>query len=185
MIKNNKTKQVDVGQINQYVFINHSTIGFYSHILKLKEKQEKILGKNKLFKIVFTLFNFFKVIPIYNLTIHTQEKTVCYETCLVFIGNNYHETTLLEFGERDILTSGLLAVYILKCKTRWEIFKCIMSMFFNTFDKKKFLTEFTSKDLIITAQSPYINVDIDGDLNKLEAPLKYTILNKKLKVFIK
>ncbi|MBA3662353.1 MAG: NAD(+)/NADH kinase [Gammaproteobacteria bacterium] len=181
-IKNNKTKRVDIGEVNEHIFINHSSIGFYSYILKLKEKHKNWLGTSKLLKIIFTSVLLMRKIPIYNLKMIVDDQLVTHRTCLVFIGNNYHFTNLLDFGERNSLTSGYLAVYILRCKNRWEMLKCIFSIVFNRFDKTTYLTQFITNDLIISSQTNQLNVVIDGELFKLAMPLHYKIISKKLNV---
>jgi diacylglycerol kinase family enzyme len=183
IINRNKIKMVDVGLLNDYVFLNHSSIGFYSHILKLRKKHKAILGKSKLLKIMFTLLNFFKVLPIYQLEVKVDEKLLTIKTCFIFIGNNYHDTDLFHFGNRASLTSGIVSIYILKCKNRWEVFKCIMATLFKHFNEEKYLSQYSVENVRINAESKSINTVIDGDLFRLETPLCYTILNKKLPVF--
>jgi len=184
IIKNNKTKLVDVASVNQSIFINHSAIGFYSYILKLRAKQPHRFGTGRFVKIIYTLLNIFKVLPIYKITVTTEDQVVCYNTFLTVIGNNYHCTNLFNFGSRNLLTKGLLSVYILQGKTRWECFKCITSILFNTKQKEKYLTEFETDKLTISSESSRINVDLDGDLFKLDVPLNYIIHNKKLTVLV-
>ena len=59
MIINNKTKNIDVGDINGKFFINHAWIGFYYYLLKLREKYRNILGTNRVLKSIFnSLFGF-------------------------------------------------------------------------------------------------------------------------------
>lgn len=184
IIKNNKTKRVDVGEVNQLIFINHSSIGFYSRIAKLKEKHKHILGVSKFLKTLFTLFNFFHVIPLYQLEIETDEKKLIMETPLVFIGNNQYSTDILDFGSRDTLTSGFLSVYILKAKSRWGMLKCMLSLLFKSAEESKCIVQLNAKNLSITTQSKYINVVLDGELQKLESPLEYRIHNKKLTMIV-
>lgn len=182
LIKERKYKHVDVGKVNELVFINHAAVGFYSHILKMKEKNQNWLGKNKLLKVIFNSIHIWRVLPIYHLTLKVDNLQIDQDTCLLFIGNNYHFTNLLDFGERLSLTSGYLSVYILKCKNRWELFKCITSILLNMFDKKKYLRQFKASHLKIDAASKNINIVVDGELLKLETPLYFELLPQQLMV---
>jgi len=184
IILNNKTKLIDVGQLNHLVFINHSSIGFYSRILKLRKKHKEFIGKNKLLKVLFTAFNLFKALPFYDLKLKIAENSMVLRSCLIFIGNNYHFTNLLDFGDRKSLTAGVLSVYILKCKNRWEIFVCMLSIIFHTFDKEKYITHFLTHNIELSTRSKFSNVVVDGELFKLECPLNYAIIKKQLQVFV-
>jgi len=182
IIKNNKTKQVDVGEVNQIIFINHSSIGLYTYVLKVKQKHKKWLGTSRLLKILFTAINIFKVIPIYTLKIKMEGQILILNTCLMFIGNNYYFTNLLDLGSRQTLTAGFLSVYILNCKNRWNLIQVMFKVLFRTLDKTKYIKQFTTDDIIIEAKSKSVNVVVDGEIMKLENPLHYTIHNKKLTV---
>lgn len=182
IIKNNKTKQVDLGQLNEYIFLNHSWIGFYSYILKLKEKHKKILGKNKIFKIIFTSLNFFKFFPIYDIEITTEGQVSHYKTCLVYISNNDNYTNIMDLGMRKSLTSGLFSVSILNCKSRWQLFMCMLHILFNRFKETQYITNFLTDSMVISAKSKLITVVIDGELFKLATPLIYSMHKKKLTV---
>lgn len=184
MIKNNKTKQIDLGQVNEHIIINHAWIGFYYYILKFREKHKQVLGRNKLLKILFNTWSLFKVFPIYRLTLKIDGITQTRKTCLVYIGNNDSYTNVLDFGERKSLTSGLLAVTILNCHNRWELFLCMLSILLGKFAKSQFVSQLATDDLTIDTQLNYINMVIDGELFKLTTPLHFSMNKKKLTVFI-
>lgn len=177
-------RQVDVGEVNGQIFINNSSIGFYSHVLKLKEKYQDYFAQNKFLKIIFTAFNIFNVIPIYQLKINIEGEEMMIDTCLVFIGNNYYHLDLTNMGNRAELTGGQLSVYLLKCKSRWQMIRCIFAKIFNTAAKEKYLFETATNHLTIASQSKYINIIVDGELIKLKSPLNYIIHPKKLSVIV-
>lgn len=184
LIKNNKTKMIDLATVNDKVIINHAWIGFYYHLLKAREKHKHFLGKSRLFKILFNTLNFLKTFPIYVLNIQSDHESIQYKTCLVFVGNNESYTSFFDFGEHKYLSTGLLSITILNCKTRWQLIVCLLSLLFNKYKSSKYITTFTTKELSISTQLHYINMVIDGELFKLEKPLYFKMLPKQLKVFV-
>lgn len=87
IIKNNKTKQIDVVEINNKIVVNHAWIGFYYYILKERKKHKDILGKNKLKKTIFNTIFLFKKMPIYQLSFNANGVHFSYPSCLVFMSN--------------------------------------------------------------------------------------------------
>lgn len=184
MISNGKTKQIDLIEVNKHIAINHAWIGFYYYILRLREKHKNIIGRNRLLKIIFNTLTLFKFLPIYQLELNTEGHAACFKTCLIYIGNNEFETGLLGWSERKTLSSGLLAVTILNCHTRWQLFKCMLSMALKNTANSPYITHFSTNELTISSNSNVINTVLDGELFKLESPLHFINHQKKLKVFI-
>jgi diacylglycerol kinase family enzyme len=182
VIKNGKTKKIDLIEVNNKIVINHAWIGFYYYILRLREKHQAIIGKNKLAKIIFNTLSLFKFLPIYNLKLIVNNQELYYRTCLIYIGNNEYCTSLFEVGERKTLSSGLLHVTILNCRTRWQLFKCMMSMLLHN-KTSSYVTEFSTDELTVTSMGSAINIVLDGELFKLETPLVFVNHHKSLTVF--
>ena len=184
MIKNNKTKMIDIAQVNNHIIINHAWIGFYYHLLKSRKKHKNILRNNKFFKVIFNMANLFKKMPVYTLEVKTDTESSIHKTCLIFIGNNESSTRFLDFGEHKSLTSGLLSVTILNCTTRWELFFCFIQMMFKDLKDIQKITEFKVDNLTILSQLNRVNTVIDGELFTLEQPLNFKIYQKILTVVI-
>ncbi len=184
MIKNNKIKLVDVGEVNNHVFLNHSSVGFYSRIMKMRNKHPQLLTKNKFLKILFTAFNFFNELPLYKITIKIEGTEIAFKICLLVVGNNYHSTDMINFGNPVTLTMGLLEVLVVTCQNRWELFRCMIMMLFTKSENNKYISKYACEQLTVQAESNSINVVIDGDLFKLDVPLHYTINHKQLPVFV-
>lgn len=164
IIKSNKTKQIDVGKVNNEIFINHCWIGFYSYILKLRKKHKNVIGKSKLLKLLFATWNLFTVLPIYHLTLKVDNISYNFRTCLIYISNNDHSVDLFSFGDRKTLSLGMLSVNILNVKNRWELFLSALSILFNRFENSKYLQQFNTDNLTLTADAKLINTVIDGEL---------------------
>ncbi|HEX2548459.1 MAG TPA: acylglycerol kinase family protein, partial [Gammaproteobacteria bacterium] len=106
IIKNNKTKQMDVVFVNDLLVMNHAWIGFYYYILKERKKHRAIIGKNRLKKIIFNTIFLFKKLPIYQLAFKANQQDFQYKTCLVFISNNESYLNFTDFGEHKTLSTG-------------------------------------------------------------------------------
>jgi len=183
MVKNNKTKQIDLAEVNGHIIINHAWIGFYYNILKFREKHKDTLGTSKFLKLIFNILSLLKPVPFFKLSFNTENIEHHEKTCLVYIGNDESYTNLFDFGERKTLTAGFLDIAIVNCINRWDVFKLIWHILFNNFNNSKYITRFKSSELTINAKHTHINTVVDGELFQLKMPLKFKTHPKKLTVF--
>lgn len=182
IIKNKKTKQIDVAAVNGIVFMNHAWLGFYYYIMKMREKHKNMLGKSRLLKALFNAFWMFKRLPIYEFKIKVENEIKFYRTCLIFISNNESSGQFFNFGERPMLATGLLYVSILKCYTRWQLFVCMLSILFTPFKNSRYIKVFTVDELVISSVNKQVNIVLDGELIQLENPLNLINHKNKLNV---
>lgn len=182
MIKNGKTKQIDVAEVNGQIMINHTWIGVYYYLLQSRERYKYILGKSRLFKSIFNIINVFRIFPTYTVEINANDVLVSYKTCLIFIGNNESATNILNFGEHKYLSSGLLSVQIANCKNRWQFFLFMFDMMFRDAKNSNYITSFTTQEMTIKSTYSTVNTVIDGELARIKNPLHFTIRPKSLTV---
>lgn len=172
LIVDMKIKKVDVGSVNDYVFVNNSTIGFYSKLVKEKEKQNFFMN-NRFFKALFYVKNIFKILPVYSIKFKINEFTKYYQSNLIFIGNNYYCIDIKKFGERNNLSSGHLSIYIAEFVNQWGLFKLFFHILFKNKSVSDYLDLYVVKEAIIDCKSKKVNLTLDGELFKMEAPLIY------------
>ena len=184
IVKNNKVKLIDVAEVNNQIFLNHSTVGFYARIMKMRQKHPKLLTKNKALKILFNMSYFFNELPLYNVTLKSEDKEFAQKICLLVVGNNAHSTDIINTGDPVSFAMGRLEVLVINCKTRWELFKCVLMLIFFKTENNKYISKFSCENLSVSRESKLINVVMDGDLFELESPLSYSINHKQLSVFI-
>ncbi len=182
MIKNKKTKEIDLAEVNKVIFANHAWLGFYYYIMRMREKHKNILGRSRLLKALFNAFLMFKHMPIYEFKIKVDHEVRVYKTCLIFVSNNESTSQLFDFGKRPLLATGLLYVNILNCHTRLQLFLCMFSIIFTSFKESKYVEQFSVEDLDISSSNKQINIVVDGEMVKLESPLHF--INHKNKLLV-
>lgn len=182
IIKNNKTKLIDVGEVNGVLFINHAWLGSYYYIMKMREKHKEVLGKSKILKAISNIFWMFKRFPIYEFKIESDEYKGTYKTCLIFISTNESSSSPFHFGTRALLSTGLLDVNILNCHTRMQLLKCMFTVIFTRFKDSKYIKQFSITELTISSSQTQTNIVLDGETLKLQSPLHFVCQKNKLKV---
>lgn len=168
-----KTK-IDVGQIDSKVFINNSSIGFYSDSLFERDEHEKKYGKWPAM-ITSTLKAFLRY-RTYKVTIDGKQ----YSTPLVFVGNNKYTLHGLSF-QRSSLTDGVLSVYMVRGKSRLNLFLAFLSLLRGQKNMPKKLKSFTTKEVTIATKHT-LRVSRDGEYEKLPSSLRYKVQKSSVSI---
>jgi diacylglycerol kinase family enzyme len=183
MIKNNKTKNIDVAEVNGHTIINHAWLGVYYYVLKARVNYKNLLGNNRFFKAIFNTCALFWHFPIFVMEIAVDGKIIAYKSCLIFIGNNESNAGFFNYGEHKYLSTGLLSIKIANCKNRFEFFLFIWHMVFSKGKHEKYISDFTTDNMTLTLpHKKTVNMVIDGELASAENPLKFSMFSKKLMV---
>ncbi len=178
------TKKVDVATVNHKVFLNNSSIGIYSRLVKIREK-ERDKGRHKLAAYILAAFYVFRRYSRLTVRIKAKGKEIVRTTPLVFVGNNrYILKNRFELGTRVRVNEHVLSLFFTKKISRFQFIQLFLSTFWGTIYKEKNFDFYTTKELTIESQSPVLNVVTDGEVEPLLTPLNYKIVPLALTVFV-
>ena len=170
-------RKVDVGQINDRLFINNSSLGLYPTSLRVRSKWEDKLGKwpAAVFAVALVLFHF----RLYDVTI--ANKTIT--TPFIFIGNNIYRPDKLGVVRRDRLNEGVLSVFIAKTTSRWALLKLAFFAVFGKTDRIPGLELYRLLSLTIKIKAKKrVRIAYDGELKEFSSSVRYGVRPKTLRV---
>jgi YegS/Rv2252/BmrU family lipid kinase len=178
-IVHGKQRSVDVGQVNEHIFVNNSSIGFYPRSLRVRDEYDEQIGK---WPAAFLAA--LKVLTRprhYRVTIEIDGTKQTFRTPFVFIGNNEYQRTQPNLGERATLDSGKLAIYIMKATSPLAIIRMFVHALFTKKRRTQdFAVHLTEKCTIETRHHRRMHVACDGEVFELKTPLRYDSKHKEL-----
>ena len=171
-----KIHTVDVATVNDNVFINNSSLGLYPSSLYTRQRFEDRLGKwpAAIVASIRSLIRF----RLYVVTINDET----FRTPFIFVGNNTYAIDSVGAAERTRLDQGILSVMIAKTTTRWGLMKIMAGVLIG---KAHTLDEFqthATTSLTIQARRRAINISRDGEVNRLQTPIRYVSKHNALRV---
>lgn len=175
-LPSSKVHTVDVGRVNDRVFINNSSIGLYPASVQIRRRLEKYLGKWPA-AIVAGVRSFARF-RLY--TVMVNEKK--FRTPFIFVGNNNYSLDLLGGATRSRLNEGILSVMLAKAQSRVALLKIAMFTFIG---RAHTLDEFDGmqvRTITIETKKRRISVSRDGEVEHLHAPIRYKLEAGKLRV---
>jgi diacylglycerol kinase family enzyme len=183
LIASRKERRVDVGEMNDRVFINNSAIGLYPLMVIDRDLQRKRLGRSKrLAMLVASMrtlvrFNHRRL----TLTVN-EERTGRVDTPLLFVGNNDYRIDIGAPGRRERLDAGVLCVMVMRKKTRRGMIGASIRALLERSRADDMVRIEDVKRLRVGSHRSQLAVSLDGEVVRAEPPLEYKIRKKALRV---
>jgi diacylglycerol kinase family enzyme len=150
-------KRIDVGRVNDHVFLNNVSLGVYAQLVHRREKHRRrsnALARLRAFGVVLQHPK-----PI---GIRIDGRRI--RSRVILVSNNAYELSMMSLGERATLDEGLLHVYAPSglFRSSWK--------------------ELARESLTIDARRGRIRAAIDGEPFVLETPLEFRVEPRALRV---
>ena len=177
------TAEVDVGEVNNRVFLNNSSLGLYPMIVREREKRER-LGFRKWPAFFWATIQALRRYPFLDVRLRVEDELVDRTTPFVFIGNNEYAMESFNIGSRDRLDSGVLSVYITDRVGRLRLFGLALRAFVGRLRDDKDFLALRSNEVRIQTARKRLRVAFDGEIDVMETPLEYRIRQRALRVIV-
>ncbi|MCC7421236.1 MAG: NAD(+)/NADH kinase [Planctomycetaceae bacterium] len=173
---------VDVGQVNDRVFINNSSIGLYPLMVRDRETRQNRDGHGKWTAMLLAMVRVFRLFPLVKVRLTTEGGALLLKTPLVFVGNNCYQLDLLNIGSRACVNKGELSLYVATARTRWGMIKLTVRAMLGRLEQSRDFETFSVTNCRIETRRRRTHVAVDGEVLRLETPLDYRVRPGLLKV---
>lgn len=181
----NHTAQVDVGEVNDRIFINNSGLGLYPIIVRSRERQQERLGRGKWYALLRAGITVLRRYPVLSLRLTADGETLPRRTPIVFVGNNEYESAGFQLGGRSRLDEGVLSVYVANRVGRARLMRLsIAALFGSSLGDAPDFDSMRVAELRIETRRKRLLVSIDGEVEVMDAPLLYRIRRGSLRVIV-
>ncbi len=176
--------QIDMGEVNNYKFINNATVGFYPKIVKEREERTDKRGWQKWWAQIVSAFIVLKRLPRMRMSVEADEISTSLYTPFLFVGNNEYQEIVSPNYLRESLSDGKLWL----CIARSSGFGSLLLMVWHIFAKgirgATNLETHLITELTVNTWKKTVTVAIDGEIYKLTTPLRFKIRPNCLQVII-
>ncbi len=182
VIVRGQVTKVDIGSVNDRIFVNNSSIGLYPRAVITRDSYKSSFGKWPAagIGVVRALLRPHR----YHVQLRIDGREETLRTPFVFIGNNEYQRDQLGIGDRETLNGGVLSVYVVKSAGLAHLprlLRALMSRRRRTRD----LAIYRSESCTISMHTRRaVAVACDGEVFRLKAPLHYQSKPRSLRVLI-
>lgn len=183
LIASGAERSVDVGEMNERLFINNSAIGLYPLMIVDRDLQRKRLGRSKRLAMLLASLRTLVRFNHYRLTLTVNaERAGRVDTPLLFVGNNDYRIDIGAPGKRERLDAGELCVLVMRKKTRRGMIAASIRALLNRSRSDDLVRIDDVAKLRVASHRSRLAVSLDGEVVRAEPPLDYRIRRKALRV---
>jgi diacylglycerol kinase family enzyme len=175
---------IDVGRVNDRVFLNNSSIGIYPSIIEAREELRR-LGHRKWPAFALATFRVLRRYRGVLVSIEAGGRQSVRRTPFVFVGNNEYEIEGIRLGGRARLDGGRLFTYLApRVRTRELPMLLARALLGRARQSGAFEIVSAPELWIHTPKARHVRVAIDGETTTMTPPLHYRTCPGALKVLL-
>jgi diacylglycerol kinase family enzyme len=175
---------VDVGQVNDHLFVNNSSIGIYPSIVDAREALRR-QGHRKWPAMVIATARVLRRYRGVRVTIAAGGRRRTWRSPFVFVGNNEYTIDGIGLGARATLDAGMLFVYLTpRVRARHLPILLLKALAGHARQSGEFEIVSASELWIETSRRRYLAVAFDGEVKKMQTALHYRARAMALRVVL-
>jgi diacylglycerol kinase family enzyme len=176
-----RERSVDVGEVNGRIFLNNSGIGLYPSLVLDREASQK-RGLPKWLAFLAAAAKRLKTHKLVQVSFSAKEGHHSVRaTPFVFVGNNRYEIAGLRIGARETLEGGRLWVCLAPEAGRATLLALATRAALGLL-KDDDLEIIETTELQVVTRRGRREIAMDGEVTRLDGPLRYRCLPKALRV---
>jgi diacylglycerol kinase family enzyme len=176
--------RVDVGQVDDAVFLNNSSMGLYARVVSEREHARKHLGLGKWPAMARATWHALRDPATFQVVVCVDGQDLQRRTPCIFVGNNAYVLEGFGIGERTRLDAGLLCLYVLRPKSTLGLLWLGVRALSGVGSHAEDFDAFQTADFRIESQRRTIDVAMDGEVRPLTTPVHYRIRPRALRVLV-
>jgi undecaprenyl-diphosphatase len=171
---------VDVGEVNEKRFVNNSSIGIYPRIVVRREAHEKRLPKG-----VANIVAVWEQVRRRGQRFGVDVDGRRMQAWMVFVGNGRYGEGLIDLADRESLDSNVLDVRVAIGDKPLARLRLLLALLFGRLSHSQLIEHMTTPAVTIDIEGRgAVDVALDGEVERLETPLRYRSLEGELAVLV-
>ncbi|MFY9554500.1 MAG: sphingosine kinase, partial [Blastocatellia bacterium] len=175
--------QVDVGEVNDRIFLNNSSLGLYPRIVRHRERQQR-LGVGKWPAYLWAGLAVLRRYPFVDVRLIVDGEVFFTRTPFVFIGNNVYEMEGFNVGTRARVDAGVLSLYVTNSIGRFGLLRLALRVLLGRLRDAGDLETMTTNETRVETRRRLVRVATDGEVALMPSPLHYRIRPGALRVLV-
>jgi diacylglycerol kinase family enzyme len=181
-IAEGRVREVDVGEAGGRPFVNNASIGLYPELVRVRDELRRHRGMRKGTAMLAAAREVLRDPPFLRVELRVLDDVARVSTPFVFVGNNRYEMSLFALGARPALDRGELSLYVARNARRWGIVRIALRALVGRLRQDRDFEALTVPELEVATHRRTVRVALDGEVYRMESPLRYRIRRRALRV---
>jgi len=175
-----RVARVDLGEVNDHRFVNNSSIGVYPRVVVRREAHEHRLPKG-----IANVVAVWEQVRRRGQRLGVEVGGQHHRAWMVFVGNGRYGEGLIDLADRESLTEHQLDVRVALANKPLARLRLLLALLIGRLSHSKLLVEMTTPEVAIDVDGlREVEVALDGEVERVETPLRYRSLEGALSVLV-
>ena len=170
-------RSFDVGDVNGRCFLNNSSVGLYPKLVVRRESYERRMTKQR--AQLAAAWEQIRRGHRFRLELKGQR----HRAWLVFVGNGCYGEHVLDFTDRESVGGGVLDIRVVLADRPLARTRVVLALL-RGLDTSPLVVRDTCPDAELGLAVPTVEVALDGQVERLEPPLRYSVRRGELAVLV-
>jgi diacylglycerol kinase family enzyme len=178
-------RAVQVGLVNQRVFLVNASLGLYPELLEQREQDKRRFGRHRLVALGSGLAVLLGAQPRLRLELECDGERRQLHTTTLVIGNNRLQLQQLGLSEADEVEHGRLVGIAVKPVSRWRMLAMAALGLLGRLGDAQQVQNFAFSTLELHVRGRRrIKLALDGEISHLPLPLRIRVADKPLRLLV-
>jgi YegS/Rv2252/BmrU family lipid kinase len=174
---------VDIGEVNGVAFINNSSLGLYTDIVRHRRRRRRLQHSRRA-AMIWAVLAAMRRAPLLHLLLRVEDRDHDCRGPFVFVGNNQYEMQGFNIGTRSRLDEGVLSIYTTSRDSFGSLVMLALRALFGRLRQADDFSQLRARELRVESRREQIVVALDGELRVMQTPLQYVVLPRALQVIV-
>lgn len=183
VLLNEEPMPVQVGQLNERVFLVNASVGLYSRLLEDREAWKRQFGRSRLVALAAGVKTILRGHRSLRLTVELPGQSWQVRTPTLFVGNNALQMEHVGLPGARAIDDGRLAGVMLKPVGRWALLTLLARGLFGQMGEAEHVQNLSFRRLTVKARAfgaGRIKVATDGEVLHMRLPLCFEVAREPL-----
>ena len=183
LLGHGRVQRIDVGRVNEHIFLNNASIGMYPQLVRSRDEEERRHRIPKWMANIVAARTVLRRLRHHRLQVEANGHAQAIRTPLLFVGNDVYSLEAGHIGQRASLDAGKLSLFALARHSRLSaLWFALRTLIGRADPEQDFAALETCSALIVRAHAASIEIALDGELRWLQTPLRFASLARALRV---
>lgn len=177
------TVLLDVGVVNDQIFINNASIGAYPRMV-WERSQARQRGLPRPIASALAIIETWLELRSVTVRLCVDNREMVRRSPFVFVGNSEYEVEGMQFGKRPTMTDGRLSLYVAPDSGRLDALALPARALLGRLKQHEKFEAWTASSISMEMSRREVSVALDGEIRMLETPLRFHVKRHALKTIV-
>jgi diacylglycerol kinase family enzyme len=179
---NGRVAAINVGEVNDRVFLSRSSIGLYPLALRHREQMFRRFGRSRLIALLSGATALVRWGNVMTIRLTTASEQYHFRSRFVFVCNNPEELDYFRLRGRECIDAGKLAIYLPKPLSPAGILRLGFWMLRRETKETRDFAMICAGEARLQIEPSRVPVSLDGEVEMMRTPLLYRLRMGALRV---